>query len=115
MATPPNGVGTVNNPRREVRAGDGARRPAPPSAAPPRRWWSGLLIAALLVGLMIALSTLEATTCSGAHSLPCLSAPPWIFYGLHAAATLCCIWSIAVAARALIETRSRKIGAPPQR
>jgi hypothetical protein len=116
MATPRNGARTVDNPGLEVRSPEGIRRSAPAPIRRPRRWWIGLLAAALLVGLMIALAALEATTCAvgGARTLPCLATPTWVFYGLHAAATLCCMWSIGVTALALIEARNRRTGARPK-
>lgn len=115
MASPGNGL-AVENGGLDRRPVEGGRRSTPAAPHRPRRWWIGLLLAALLVALMSALSALQAATCAGGglQAVPCVSIPEWVFYLLHAAATVCCVWSIGVATTALIAARNRHRDTHPE-
>ena len=112
MSTPHHGIGALKNAGLDRRPVEVGRPPGRPPARRPQRWWLGLVLAALLVLSMIALSALESTTCSGSapHTLPCLPIPAWVFYSLHAAALLCCIRSVWLAVRELVALRQQQIG-----
>ena len=115
MTTPRHGIGALRDAGLDRRPAEVGLSRGRRSARRPQRWWFGLLLAAWLVVSMIALSALESTTCTGSapHTLPCLAAPTWAFYSLHAAALLCCIRSVWLAVRELVEMRQRRSSAPP--
>jgi hypothetical protein len=107
-------MGALRDAGLDRRRAEVGRRRSRRSARRPQRWWLGLLLAALLVVSMIGLSLLESTTCTGSapHALPCLAMPASVFYVLHAAALLCCVRSVWLAVRELVEMRQRRSSAP---